>query len=76
MKDTGFRRCYSAFRSEARKSRWTLPIELGRVGKPVIFRLSRPEFDAKPIPIGKKIDARAAAVKVEKTGRLGERGSI
>jgi hypothetical protein len=62
------RRCYIAFRSEARKSRWTLPIELGRVGKPLIFGLPRPEFDAKLIPIGKKIDARATAIKAEKTG--------
>jgi ABC-type uncharacterized transport system ATPase subunit len=68
MKDTGRAHSYIAFRSEARKSRWTLFDELGRVGKTVIFGLPRPEFDAKLIPTGKKIDARATAVKAEITG--------
>jgi general nucleoside transport system ATP-binding protein len=33
-----------------------------------IFWLTRPEFDVKLIPTGKKIDVRATAVKAEKTG--------
>jgi hypothetical protein len=68
------RRRYIAFRSQTRKSRWTRPNELGRVDKPVIFGLPCPKFDAKLIPIGKKIDAWAAAIGAENRADLGNVG--